>query len=261
MFKRRDWKYVNQRSGQDIDSDSDSDSDSEASDGSQEVKERLISESESEKTSSENESDQDNDNQNESEEGSEEETFARTFDDFSDPDDDDEGTALDVIKAWESDDPLASKFKGIPLRCVACKSLLLNNIAYKQHVSSKKHLTKSKSWMAEQTRFRKGKTPATCILVAAVCDADGSLKVEDAETHEERASRIREQLATSEAATKAEKKAKKKAEVLAKKRHRSGVDEEDGGKKKRKRKGKKLGKNQRLLKRREAEIAAQEKAN
>lgn len=54
-------------------------------------------------------------------------------------------TAEEVIKAWMSEDPSVNGFKGIPLRCMPCKALILNSVTYLQHLQSKGHMKKVKN--------------------------------------------------------------------------------------------------------------------
>lgn len=86
-----------------------------------------------------------------------------------------EPTVEDVIKAWSSDDVVAQGFKGIPLRCIPCKVLLLNRDTYLQHLASKGH----------QKKIKRVSEPSEAIQLAS-----GSNEArEEEETHGERLAR------------------------------------------------------------------------
>jgi hypothetical protein len=92
-------------------------------------------------------------------------------------------TADDVIKAWTSEDPAANSFKGIPLRCIPCKALILNRVTYLQHLQSKGHVKKVKS---------------ACDPKEVMQLASGSNEPqEEEETHGERLARIKSLAATA----------------------------------------------------------------
>ena len=86
-------------------------------------------------------------------------------------------TAEDVLKAWSSDDPAVYGFKGIPLRCMQCKVLILNRDTYLQHLQSKGH----------QRKLKNVTDPGGIIQLAI----GSNEPQEEEETHGERLARIK----------------------------------------------------------------------
>ncbi|GAX83716.1 hypothetical protein CEUSTIGMA_g11141.t1 [Chlamydomonas eustigma] len=160
MFKRRDWLHTKGADGGHTgNSDSDSDDDSNVLSPSHGLEENEVLSYESD----ENELSEDEGQELEGPRDSEEE---------------EDVTAEDVIRIWTNPDPDVHKFKGIPLRCVACKALLLNRTTYMEHVSSKAH-----------NRKIKGLDPQDQALQLATESLAGD--EEEAETHMERLERMR----------------------------------------------------------------------
>lgn len=86
-----------------------------------------------------------------------------------------------MIRNWE-DGPIEQTSKGVALRCVACKALLINAQSYRAHVSSKRHGKAVKAWPDD-------------LGPPVVFATDAARGEETGETHAERLERLRRQAA------------------------------------------------------------------
>ncbi|GLI64080.1 hypothetical protein VaNZ11_007247 [Volvox africanus] len=195
MLKRRDWLHLHGKSGGASSSDDETDKSSSESQG--EGTEDIDDAADGEAVESDDASGEMGRSTYSSDEGDDEDDgrpckrLARSFDDISDPDEDEQGdsedddvaadgiTADHVMKAWSSNDPEVNGFKGIALRCVSCNVMLLNRAVYLSHVASKKHLSRLKLQ-------KPGGAPEAIQLASEV----SRHKEEETETHAERLERI-----------------------------------------------------------------------
>ncbi|GIL72031.1 hypothetical protein Vretimale_561 [Volvox reticuliferus] len=199
MLKRRDWLHLHGKSGGASSSDDETDESSSESQG--EGTEDSDDAADGEAAESDDRSDELGRSQYSSDDAGNDEgdddynarprkRLARSFDDISDPDEDEEGNSQDedvaadgitadhVIKAWTSDDPEVNNFKGIALRCICCNVMLLNRAIYLSHVASKKH--------QKRLKRRPDGAPEPIQLASEV----SRHKEEETETHMERLERI-----------------------------------------------------------------------
>lgn len=94
----------------------------------------------------------------------------------------DEDDILEAVKRDWSDPNLTDHHRGVALRCTWCGALLLHAVTYRQHVVSKKHLSK-----AAHLAVREGDDGIVLAVNAPPSRAKGE---EDSETHTERLARV-----------------------------------------------------------------------